>query len=206
MRLYYSPGACSLAPHIVAREAGVPIELVKVDLATKVTEHGEDFRTVNPKGSVPTLALSDGTILTEGAVISQFLADRSPGAGLLPAQGTFERYRALEWLNFVATELHKGFGPLWRTDTPAEMRTIVISMLGAKFGFLDTHLAHHNYLFGHRFGIGDAYAFTVLSWAPVVGIDLTQWPAVAAYVARIAARPSVRAALAAEGLLETVAA
>ena len=111
MRLYYSPGACSLAPHIVAREAGVPIELVKVDLATKLTERGEDFRTINPKGSIPALALADGTVLTEGAVVSQFIADRAPGAGLLPALGTFDRYRALEWLNFVATELHKGIRP-----------------------------------------------------------------------------------------------
>jgi len=206
MRLYYSPGACSLAPHIVAREAGIPIELMKVDLAAKLTDSGEDFRAVNPKGSVPTLALSDGTVLTEGAVISQFLADRSPGVGLLPAQGSFERYRALEWLIFVATELHKAFGPLWRKDTPAEMRTTVIEMLGTRFSYLDRHLARHDYLHGHRFGIADAYAFTVLSWAPVVGIDLKQWPNVAAYVARIAARPSVIAALAAEGLLGAVAA
>ena len=206
MRLYYSPGACSLAPHIVAREAGLAIELVKVDLAAKRTQSGEDYLATNPKGSVPMLALGDGTMLTEGAVISQFLADRVPGAGLLPALGSFERYRALEWLNFVATELHKGFGPLWRKDTPAEARAIALDTLAAKFVFLDRHLADHDYLHGHRFGIADAYAFTVLSWAPVVGIDLTQWPSLAAYVARIGARPGVQAAMAAEGLLDAVAA
>jgi glutathione S-transferase len=200
MRLYYSPGACSLAPHIVSREAGVPVELVKVDLANKITERGEDFRIVNPKGSIPALALADGTVLTEGAVVSQFIADKTPGAGLLPAQGTFDRYRALEWLNFVATELHKAFGPLWRKDTPEEMRTIVKTSLGAKFTFLDNHLADQDFLLGDSFGVADAYAFTVLRWAPVVGIDLANWPNVAAYVERIAARPNVRAALTAEGL------
>ena len=206
MRLYYSPGACSLAPHIVAREAGVSIEIVKVDLATKLTDKGEDFLAINPKGSIPALALGNGTMLTEGPVISQFLADRSPGLGLLPAQGSFERYRALEWLNFVATELHKGFGPLWRKDMPAEMRTIVLDTLGAKFDVVESRLARQDYLHGHRFGVADAYAFTVLSWAPVVGIDLARWPRLSVYVARIAARPGVRAALAAEGLLDAVAA
>jgi glutathione S-transferase len=200
MRLYYSPGACSLAPHIVAREAGIPIELVKVDLAAKLTESGEDFRTINPKGSVPALVLDDGTVLTEGAVVSQFLADLSPNAALLPPQGTFERYRALEWLNFVATELHKAFGPLWRKETSAEMRAIVKNVLSTKFSFLDRHLAGQDFLLSGRFGAADAYAFTVLSWAPVVGIDLAGWPNVAAYVDRISARPNVRAALAAEGL------
>jgi glutathione S-transferase len=206
MRLYYSPGACSLAPHIVAREVGVPIELVRVDLATKTTENGEDFLTINPKGSFPTLAFADGTVLTEGAVISQFLADKAPGAGLLPAHGTFGRYRALEWLNFVATELHKSFSPLWRKDTPTEMRTILKQIVGTKLSYLDRHLASQDYLLGDSFGAADAYAFAILSWAPIVGIDFAQWPNTAAYVERIFARPSVRAALAAEGLLKNKAA
>lgn len=206
MRLYYSPGACSLAPHIVAREAGLPIELVKVDLATKTTENGDDFLAINPKGSIPTLAFADGTVLTEGAVVSQFLADKAPGAGLLPAQGTFERYRALEWLNYVATELHKSFSPLWRKDIPADMRTILKQVVGTKLSYLDRHLARQDYLLGDSFGAADAYAFTILSWAPVVGIDLTGWSNLEAYAARISARPNVRAALAAEGLLGTVAA
>jgi len=201
MRLYYSPGACSLAPHIVAREAGVPIELVKVDLATKTTEKGEDFLSINPKGSIPTLAFADGTVLTEGAVVSQFLADKAPGLGLLPAQGSFDRYRALEWLNYVATELHKSFSTLWRKDTPAEMRTIVRKNIGTKFSYLDRHLASQDYLLGDHFGAADAYAFTMLSWAPAVGIDLANWPNLAAYAERIAARPKVRDALAVEGLV-----
>lgn len=201
MRLYYSPGACSLAPHIVAREAGVPIDLVKVDLATKTTEAGEDFRAINPKGSIPALLLDEGSVLTEGAVISQYIADQAPEAGLLPPARTLERYRALEWLNFVATELHKGFGPLWRKETPADMRKLVKDMIGTKFRFLDGHLTDRDYLLGDGFSAPDAYAFTVLSWAPVVGIDLAGWPNVAAYIERISARPSVRAALAAEGLL-----
>lgn len=206
MRLYYSPGACSLAPHIVAREAGVPIELVRVDLPSKTTEHGENFLTINPKGSIPALVFADGTILTEGAVVSQFLADKAPGVGLLPAHGTFDRYRALEWLNFIATELHKGFGTLWRKDMPVEMRTILKQIVGTKLSYLDRHLASQDYLLGDGFGAADAYAFTILSWAPIVGIDLAQWPSIAAYIERISARPSVRAALAAEGLLKNEAA
>lgn len=203
MRLYYSPAACSLAPHIVAREAGIEIELVKVDLATKLTESGEDFLKFNAKGSVPALVLDDGTVLTEGAVVSQFLADRRPDAGLLPPFGTIDRYRALEWLNFVATELHKGFGPLWRKETHPEARIIVRNLLGTKFGFLDRHLASQDYLLGDIFSAADAYAFTVLSWAAVVDIDLSDWRNLAGYLKRISARPNVRAALAAEGLLTT---
>ncbi len=202
MRLYYAPGACSLAPHIVAREAGVPIELIRVDLATKSTENGEDFSRINPKGSVPTLVLDDDSVLTEGAVVSQFIADKSPSAKLLPAHETLDRYRALEWLNFVGTELHKGFGPLWRKETPDEVRSIVKNMLAAKFAYVDRHLATRDYLLGDSFSAADAYAFTVLSWSPVVGIDLALWPNLATYVERISRRPHVRAALAAEGLVE----
>lgn len=203
MRLYYSPGACSLAPHIVAREAGVPIDLVRVDLATKTTEAGEDYRAINSKGSVPALILDDSSLLTEGPVISQFIADLAPEAGLIPPLGTLGRYRTLEWLNFVATELHKGFGPLWRKETPDEFRSVVKHMLAMKFDFLELHLADRDYLLGDNFCIADAYAFTVLSWAPVVGINLADWQIVSAYVARISARPNVRAALEAEGLLNT---
>jgi glutathione S-transferase len=201
MLLYFSPGACSLAPHIVAREAWLPIDIVKVDLATKTTERGDDYLRINPKGSVPALILDDGTLLTEGAVISQFFADMEPETGLMPAPGTIERYHALEWLNFIATELHKGFSPLWRKDTPAEMREVVKQNIGPKFGYLTGHIEDRDYLLGEVFSAADAYAFTILSWAPVVGIDLAQWPALAAYVERVSVRPGVRAALAAEGLL-----
>lgn len=205
MRLYYSPGACSLAPHIVAREAGVPVDLVKVDLATKTTEAGEDYRAINPKGSVPALLLDDGSLLTEGPVISQFIAELAPEVGLIPPLGTLDRYRTLEWLNFVATELHKGFGPLWRKETPEEFRAIVKHMLAMKFDFLELHLASRDYLLDDGFCIADAYAFTILSWAPVVGFNLAEWSGLAAYAARISTRPNVRAALSAEGLLSTVA-
>jgi glutathione S-transferase len=173
---------------------------VKVDLATKTTDAGEDYLTINPKGSVPALVLDDGTVLTEAAVVIQFLADRSGRADLLPRPGSFERYKALEWLNFVATELHKGFGPLWRKDTPAEMRTIVKEMLATKFSFLDDHLAKQEYLLGNGFSAPDAYAFTILSWAAFMKIDLARWPNLVSYLERIARRPHVRAALAAEGL------
>lgn len=202
MRLYYSPGACSLAPHIVAREAGIPVDLVRVDLTAKRTERGDDYRAINPKGSVPALVLDDGSVLTEGAVISQYIADLAPEVGLLPAAGSLERYHALEWLNFVATELHKGFGPLWRKETPDEFRAVVKRMLAMKFDFLELHLAGREYLLGDRFGVADAYTFTVLSWAPVVGIDLGEWPSIEAYLRRISARPNVCAALATEGLLK----
>jgi glutathione S-transferase len=206
LRLYYSPGACSLAPHIVAREAGVSVDLVKVDLAMKTTEAGEDYRSFNPKGSVPALLLDDGSLLTEGPVISQFIADLAPEAGLISPLGTLDRYRALEWLNFIATELHKGFGPLWRKETPEDFRTVVKRMLAMKFDFLELQLVGREYLLADGFDIADAYAFTVLSWAPVVGIDLEEWPGLTAYIERIAARPHVRAALRAEGLLNNVAA
>lgn len=206
MRLYYSPGTCSLASHIVAREAGIPVDLVKVDLAAKTTGAGEDYRSINPKGSIPALVLDDGSVLTEGAVISQFIADMAPEAGLLPPAGTMARYRALEWSNFVATELHKGFGPLWRKETPPEMRILVKDMLGMKFAYLDRHLTGRDFLLDGGFCIADAYAFTILSWARVIGLDLAKWPSLAAYVARISLRPNVRGALAAEGLIGTVAA
>ena len=206
MKLYYTPGTCSLAPHIVAREAGLDLELVKVDLASKLTEAGADYRSVNPKGAVPALVLDDGFVLTEAAVVIQYLADRAPAAGLMPPAGGIERYAAQQWLNFVATELHKGFGPLWRADTPAEMRRIVKEQLAAKFSFLDRELADRPYLTGDRFAAADAYAFTVLGWARFMSIDLARWPNLTAYLERIAARPKVRETLAAEGLLAAEAA
>jgi glutathione S-transferase len=204
LRLYYSPGACSLAPHIIAREAGVTVDLVRVDLVTKTTDAGEEYRTINPKGSIPALLLADGSVLTEGPVISQFIADLSPEARLIPPVGTLARYRTLEWLNFVATELHKGFSPLWRKETPDEFRAITTHMLAMKFDFLEAHLADREYLLAEGFCVADAYAFTILSWAPVVGIDLAEWPKTTAYIQRIAARAQVREALKAEGLLDTV--
>lgn len=206
MRLYYAPGACSLAPHILALEAGLQLELVKVDLATKRTEKGDDYLAINPKGAVPALVARTGETLTEAAIVLQYLSDIAPEAELLPAAGTFARYRALEWLNFIATELHKGFGPLWKDTTPAEFRETTKQLLAQRFGYLDRELADRPYLLGQRFTAPDAYAFTILSWARLFAIDIARWPNVASYVSRIGNRPKVRQALIEEGLIKSAAA
>lgn len=200
MKLYMKPGACSLASHIVLREAGLPFDLVKVDLAAKKTEDGGDFLAVNPKGQVPTLGLDEGGILTEGPVILQYVADKAAAKGLVPAHGSLERYRVLEWLNFVGTELHKTFSPLFRPTTPDAFKATLKELLAAKFRVLDKRLADNRFLAGESFTIADAYAFTVLRWAAPMGLDLATWPNVAAYVARVGERPAVREALAAEGI------
>lgn len=200
MKLYYAPGACSLAPHIVAREAGIDLDLVKVDLAAKRTEAGEDYAAVNPKGSVPALSLDDGELLTENAVILQYLAGQAAAAGLMPERG-LERYRLLEWLNFIATELHKGFGPLWNPATPAEFKQATREALGRKFDYLQQALEGREWLTGDRFTVADAYAFVVLNWTALHDIDLSRWPGLADFSRRVAQRPAVRAALEAEGLL-----
>ena len=187
MRLYYAPGACSLAPHILSLEAGQDIDLAKVDLATKRTEAGDDYRSINAKGAVPALVTDEGELLTEAAIVLQYLADRAPKS---------------ELLNFVATELHKGFGPLWKDTTPADYRETVKELLAQRFSYLDRVLADRSYLLGDLFSAPDAYAFTVLSWTRLFGIDLARWPNVAAYVARIAERPKVREALIEEGLIK----
>lgn len=205
MRLFYIPGTCSLAPHIVAREAGLDIELVRVDIATKRTASGVDYRTINGKGSVPALELDDGQVLTEGPAIMQFLADLRPASGLAPANGTMERYRLQEWLNWLSTELHKGFGPLWLKDSPQQSKDIAKAALSIRFAFLDRHLAASAYLLAD-YSVADAYALTLLGWAAFFAIDLARWPHLAAYVARVGARPAVRAALAAEGLIDNAAA
>ena len=205
MKLYYAPGACSQAPHIVLREAGLPFDLVKVDLAAKRTESGEDYAAINPKGSVPALGLDDGSVLTENAVILQYLADLAPAAQLFPGEG-LERYRLLEWLNFVATELHKGFGPLWNRATPPEFRQTTRDVLGKKFDFTQAALKDRPFITGERFTIVDAYAFVVLNWSAMHEIDLARWPGLTAFIARVAERPAVRAALVAEGLLPVDAA
>ena len=200
MKLYYSPAACSLSPHIVAREAGIPIELVKVDLKAHTLADGTDYTTVTPKGSVPLLELDDGERLSEGPAIVQYLADRNPAAGLAPAAGTMARYRLQEWLNFITSELHKQYSPLFDTAVPAEYRDAVRSRLAKRFDWLSTRLAQQDYLTGAQFSVADAYLFTVLSWNRWVGLDAARWPVLEAYVARVAARPKVQEALKAEGL------
>ena len=200
MKLYYSPGACSLAPHIVAREAGLPVTLEKVNLADRTTETGANFATINPKGYVPAVALDDGSVLTEAAAILQYLADRQPGAGLAPANGTTERYRLIEWLTFISSELHKGFGPLWNPATPDSVKASTKDRLATRFAYLDETLARQPYLMGETFTIADAYLFTVVNWTNFHGIDLSPFPNLQAFQARVASRPSVQQALEAEGL------
>jgi glutathione S-transferase len=193
MKLYYSPGACSFAAHVALVEAGLPYEPVKVDLRTHKLADGSDYYAVNPKGYVPLLVLDDGTKLTEAAVVLQYIADRKPGA-LAPAFGSIERWKLMEWLNFIATEVHKGFGPLWYPTTPAETREQAIEKLGKRFDFIVAELGSREYLHGNAFSIADAYFFTVLSWHKFLKVDIARWPALVAYLERIGARPSVQQA------------
>lgn len=198
MKLYLTPHACSLAVDIVARELGLPLALEWVDVRAKKLRDGSDYYKVNPKGQVPTLQLDDGQFLTEGPVIVQYLADTKPGNALLPAAGTMARYRVLEWLNFVGTELHKGFTPLFRPTTPPEYREIARQNLATRFKWLDGVLAGQPFLTGAAFTAADAYCYTIVMWSRLHDIDLAPWPNLQAYVARIAARPSVKAAESAE--------
>jgi glutathione S-transferase len=202
MKLYYSPGACSLSPHIVANEAGIPIELEKVDLAEHKTESGQDFMTVNPKGYVPALRLDDGSILTEGPAIVQYLADQKPGSKLAPAAGTVDRYRLQEWLTFIGTELHKNFAPLFNKASTDDIKNMVKTNISKRLGYLNGQLANRQYLMGEGFTVADAYAFTVVNWTNFVGIDLKPYPNLGAYMGRVAARPKVHETLKAEGLVK----
>jgi len=202
MKLYYSPGACSLAPHIAFREAGLPVELVKVNLANKTTEAGDDYFPVNAKGAVPAVKLDDGQVLTEAGVIQQYIADKAPAKKLAPAAGTPERYRLQEWLNYIASEVHKGIGQLFNPAMPEEYKDAVKKGLAAKqFAYLDKKLAGRDYLMGD-FTIADGYLFTVLNWTNFHKIDLSAFPNITAFMKRVAARPAVQAAMGAEGLLK----
>lgn len=200
MKLYLAPSACSLAPHIVAREAILPIELERVDLRAKRTASGADYLAINPRGSVPALELDGGEVLTQVAVLVQYLADQRPSARLAPAADTFERYRLQEWLNYIATDLHKTFSPLFNPATSDAAKASAKETLGARFAFVSVQLAGQSYLMGD-FTVADAYLFTVLRWAGLMAIDLTPWPVLVAYVARVGERPAVKAALAAEAAL-----
>jgi glutathione S-transferase len=200
MRLYYSPGACSLSPHIVAREAGLPVDLVKVDLKAHKLEDGGDYARLNAKGYVPALALDDGTLLTEGPAIVQYLADQRPESALAPANGTLERYRLQEWLNFLTSEIHKSFSPLFNPQAAEGWKQAARDNLTRRFDFVAERLGPNAYLTGERFTVADAYLFTLLNWCQWTGIDLGRWPALKAYHARAAARPKVQEALRAEGL------
>ena len=201
MKLYYSPGACSLSPHIALREAGLPVELQKVDLGTKKMEGGGDFTSVNVKGSVPVLVLDDGQMLTEGPAIVQYIADQRPDSGLAPKAGTLERYRLMEWLNFITSELHKTFTPLFNPNAVAEWKQAARDRIAVNLDLVEKHLQGKDYLMGKQFTVADGYLFTVVNWSNFVSLDLGKWPGIQAYVARVAARPKVQEALKAEGLV-----
>jgi len=202
MNLYYSPGACSLSPHIVAREAGIAVELKKVDLKAKTLADGSSYLALNGKGYVPALGLADGTVLTEGPVIVQYLADLKPATGLAPAAGSVERRRLQEWLNFISAELHKAMGTFFNPRAPEDWKSAVTERLGLRLDYVAKELAGKPYLLGERFSVADAYLFTILNWAPMVKFDLGRWPALLDYQKRIAARPKVQEALRAEGLVK----
>lgn len=198
MKLYFSKGACSLAPHIALREANLKFDLESVDLATKKTASGKDFLSINSKGYVPALVREHGTVLTEAQAILQYIADRAKDTTLIPPCGSEERYDVLVWLNFVATEIHKGFGPLFSPDTPSAYRGVVIDNLKKQFAMIDNHLAANTYLHGDNFTVADAYLFTTARWSSYVQLDLTPYKNLTAYLLRIEQRPAVQEALAAE--------
>jgi glutathione S-transferase len=200
MKLYFSPGACSLSPHIVAQELGIPLTLVKVDTATKKLADGGDFWAINPKGYVPALQLDDGELLTEGPTIVQYLADRKPDGKLVPPNGTLERYRVQEMLGYINSEIHKTYSPLFSPKTSPELRKDREDYLRKRYALVDQRLATQAYLFGDQFTVADAYLFTVTNWANFLKLDLSEFPNLLAFQARVAARPAVQAALIAEGL------
>jgi glutathione S-transferase len=199
MKLYYTPGACSQAPHIALHELDLKFDLVKVDLTKHTLPDGSDYRAINPKGYVPMLELDDGTRLTEANVLLQYIADRRPGT-LAPAFGTLERYKLMEWLAFIATEVHKGYGPLWNPQVEPAVRERTITALGNRFGYISKTLVAQPYLTGNAFSIADAYLFVILNWSGYHKVDLKPWPALTEFQARVAARPAVQATLKAEGL------
>jgi glutathione S-transferase len=202
MKLYYKSGACSLSPHIVLLEAGLTFSLESVDLKTKKTEKGTDYLTINAKGAVPALQLDDGRVLTEGAAIVQYLADQKPESGLAPHGGTFERYQLIELLNYIASEVHKGFSPLFNPSISADWKAAAIANLEKKLLWLTDYLGSKTYLMGDTFTVADAYLFTVLSWSAHAGIDLAKWHVLTAYQARVGHRPKVQEALKAEHLIK----
>jgi glutathione S-transferase len=204
MQLYFSPGACSLASHITAREAGLNLELKRADTKTKKLEDGSDYFAINSKGAVPALKLDNGQVLTEGVAIMQYLADQKPESGLVPKAGTFERYRVQEWLNYITSEIHKGFSPLWGDNAP-EVKAYAQKNLEKKFDWLEKQLAGKKYLTGDSFTAADAYLFTVVNWVNFLGIDITKWANLKAFQERVAARPKVQEAMEAEGLTKKAA-
>ena len=203
MKLYYSPGACSLSPHIALLEADLPYDLVKVDLKAKTLENGDDYLKVNPKGQVPALALDSGELVTEGPVIVQMIADKAAGKNLAPARDSTERYKLLEWLNYITTELHKNMGPLFSPVLADDAKAFFKDRAMGKLKYIDSQLAdHRDYLMGKHFTVADGYLFTMLAWADRMKFDLSGLPNLVAYQARVGARPKVLEALTKEGLLK----
>jgi glutathione S-transferase len=202
MKLYYSPGACSLSPHIVLRESGLKFEPVLASTKTHKLQDGTDYYTINPKGYVPTLELDNGERLTEGPAIVQYIADQVPAKQLAPANGTMARYRLQEWLNFITSELHKTYSPMFNPATPEEYKTIARNRLADRYRWVDSQLEGKSYLMGDAFSVADAYMFTVTNWAKHVGLDLSGLKNVGAFMQRVAARPAVQEAMKAEGLLK----
>ncbi|MCA0327810.1 MAG: glutathione transferase GstA [Proteobacteria bacterium] len=201
MKLYYSAGACSLSPHIVLEEAGLPYEAISAPTKTKLLPDGSDYRQVNPLGYVPFLVLDDGRSLAEGPAIVQFIADQVPDKQLAPPAGSWARYQLQSWLTFVGTELHKGFGPLFNPDMPEAAKAIARQRLLARLEWLEGQLAGKSYLMGDQFSVADAYLFTVTNWAKPTGLDISGFKHLAAYRERVAARPAVQKAMQAEGLM-----
>ncbi|MEO5796783.1 MAG: glutathione transferase GstA [Rhodoferax sp.] len=201
MKLFYSPGACSLAPHIVLRESGAAFTLEKVDIPKHLTATGVDYYSITPKGQVPLLQLDDGSTLSEGPIITQYIADQAAATGLLPAAGSMARYRVMEWQNFITSELHKGFSPLFNPAFDAAAKGIQAGLLRKKFEWVDSKLDGTHYLTGDDFTVADAYLFTVSGWAKMVALDLSNLAHLQAFLTRVAARPAVQAALKAEGLI-----
>jgi glutathione S-transferase len=201
MKLYFSPGACSLSPHILLQETGQASETIKVDLRSKQFGNGESFLAVNPKGSVPTLEISPGVILTEGPVIAQYICDQAGRKDLMPQAGTIERYRVMEWQNYTSTELHKSYSPLFNPAADPATKQLFAQALRTKYTWVSTQLEGRNFLTGETFTAADAYLFVVTNWAKLVGLDLSDLSALQAFMGRVASRPAVQAALKAEGLL-----
>jgi len=201
MKLYYSPGACSLAPHIVLRETGQAFTLSKVDTAKHVTAVGDDYYTINPRGMVPLLELEDGSRLSEGPVIAQFIADRVGASTLMPPAGSIERYRVMEWQNYVTSELHKSFTPLFNPELDAAAKRTLSTVLRKKLQWVDGQLASRDFLTGHAFTAADAYLFTVLGWAKYVNLDIADLSDIQRFLSTVSQRPAVREAMKAEGLL-----
>jgi glutathione S-transferase len=200
MQLFFSPGACSLASHISLREAGLPFDLKKADTKTKKLDDGSDYYAINSKGAVPALKLDNGQVLTEGVAIMQYIADQKPESGLAPKNGTLERYRVQEWLNYITSEVHKSFSPLWNPAADPAVKEYASSNLFKKFDWLESQLKGKKYLTGDTFTVADAYLFTVVNWTNFLGIDLGKWPTLKEFQARVAARPKVQEAMDAEGL------